>query len=358
MPPPVHGASMMGKYIHDSKTINNIFNCHYINLTTAKDLEDIGKIGIRKLAQFIRLLHHIRNEVKIIKPQLVYITPNACGKAFYKDFIVIQLLKKMGCKIVVHYHNKGVSTYQNRIIDNKLYQHFFKRLHVILLSKSLYADVQKYVTIKQVLFCPNGIPTTTSVSNSLSKSNCPHLLFLSNLLVGKGVLTLLDACQILKEQGIVFQCDFVGDETTDINKQRFQEECIQRGIDDRVTFHGKKYGEEKLRFFQTADIFVFPTFYSNECFPLVLLEAMEQSLPCISTFEGGIPDIIEDGVTGFLVPSREVIPLVERIKQLIENDSLRQQMGKASKESFKNKYTIQCFEKNFKKCLEKCFEAK
>lgn len=51
MPPPVHGAAMMGKYIHDSKLINDKFDSHYINLTTAKNLQDIGKVGIRKLVE-------------------------------------------------------------------------------------------------------------------------------------------------------------------------------------------------------------------------------------------------------------------------------------------------------------------
>lgn len=49
MPPPVHGAAMVGQYIHDSKLINREFDCHYINLTTAKNLQDIGKVGVRKL---------------------------------------------------------------------------------------------------------------------------------------------------------------------------------------------------------------------------------------------------------------------------------------------------------------------
>lgn len=47
MPPPIHGAAMMGKYIYDSELINTTFNCHYINLTTAKRLQDIGKGGNR-----------------------------------------------------------------------------------------------------------------------------------------------------------------------------------------------------------------------------------------------------------------------------------------------------------------------
>ena len=105
---------MVGKYIHDSSIVNERFDCRYINLATAKDLADIGKVGIRKFVQFISLLRRIRKMVKEARPSLVYVTPNACGVAFYKDFIVVELLKRMGCRVVVHYHNKGVSTRQGR----------------------------------------------------------------------------------------------------------------------------------------------------------------------------------------------------------------------------------------------------
>ena len=66
MPPPVHGAAMVGQYIHDSKLINGEFDCHYINLTTAKNLQDIGKVGMRKLFDFFKLLRKIRHEVKVV----------------------------------------------------------------------------------------------------------------------------------------------------------------------------------------------------------------------------------------------------------------------------------------------------
>ena len=64
MPPPVHGAAMMGKYIHDSKVINETFDCHYINLATAKDIKDIGKVGLKKLISFLEMLKSIRKMVK------------------------------------------------------------------------------------------------------------------------------------------------------------------------------------------------------------------------------------------------------------------------------------------------------
>lgn len=158
MPPPVHGAAMVGQYIHDSKLINDKFDSHCINLTTAKNLQDIGKVGIRKLIDFYALLRKIRRNLKTTNPDLVYVTPNACGGAFYKDYIVVQMIKRMGYQVVVHYHNKGVATRQNSFLDNILYQRFFKGIKVILLSECLYSDVMKYVKREDVFVCPNGIP--------------------------------------------------------------------------------------------------------------------------------------------------------------------------------------------------------
>lgn len=184
----------------------------------------------------------------------------------------------------------------------------------------------------------------------------PRIFFLSNLLIDKGVLTLLDACKRLKEQGKVFRCDFVGGETADMDAERFEQECVERGLTDCVTYHDRKYGEEKLPFFQQADVFVFPTYYSNECFPLVLLEAMEQGLPCISTNEGGIAAIVDEGEMGFLVPCREVAPLAERISILLKDEALRKRFGEAGRIKFEEEYTLQRFEENIKRCLEACLQ--
>ena len=77
-----------------------------------------------------------------------------------------------------------------------------------------------------------------------------------------------------------------------------------------VLYLGKKYGEEKNEEYDNADVFVFPTYYYNECFPLVLLEAMEHAVPCISTREGGVSAIIDDGVNGFICKQKDSEDLI------------------------------------------------
>ena len=355
MPPPVHGAAMVGQYIHDSELINSEFDCHYINLATASGLEDIGKFKFKKIVSFWNLLRRIRKSIRDLNPNLVYITPNANGGPFYKDFVAVLLLKTMGCKVIAHYHNKGVASRQNRVVDNFLYQRFFKGLKVILLSERLYPDIQKYVRREDVYVCPNGIPRDMKPRERILH-DIPRILFLSNLLIEKGVLVLLDALKIIKDNGYSFVCDFVGSETTEIDANRMDEEIRKRNLQDAVLYHGKRYGAEKDMFLNDTDIFVFSTFYQNECFPLVLLEAMQHELPIITTNEGGISDIVKDGENGFICEKRNPIDLADKITCLLNDEQLRTKMGHDGNIKFKEKFTLEVFENRMVEILQSVVE--
>ncbi len=354
LPPPVHGASMVGKYIHDSHLINETFDCRYINLTTASSLEDIGKISLNKFKAFVVLLNKIYKEVISYKPDVVYVTANAKGGPFYKDFLVVQMLKSLGCKVVVHYHNKGVRIRQNRWLDDKLYRLFFKNLKVILLAETLYIDIEKYVERNSVFICPNGIPDV-HIDFKEKHHQIPKLLFLSNLLIDKGVLVLLDALKILKDRGVLFVCDFIGGETKDINANRFAEEVKLRGLEKFAVYYGKKYGVEKEQILNNADLFVFPTYYDNECFPLVLLEAMQHKIPCIATDEGGINSIVINNITGIITQKRNPLALADAIFNLINNKVLAKEMGEKGYEKYKKEFTLDVFEYNFVKVIDGVF---
>lgn len=350
LPPPIHGAAMMGKYIQESELINSSFDCFCINLATAGSLSDIGHVSLEKLLKYLLLLRYISHVVKEIRPELVYITPNAGGKAFFKDFIVVQMLKSMGCKIIAHYHNKGVSAYQSKWIYNFLYKRFFSNLKVILLAENLYKDIAKYVKREDVYICPNGIPSSCKEEMEARRNNViPHLLFLSNLLISKGVIVLLDALKILKEKEYTFVCQFIGGETAEINAVQFFEEVNKRELSDLVTYVGRKVREEKEAFFRQADIFVFPTYY--ETFGLVNLEAMEYKLPVISTNEGGIPDIVKDGENGLICEKQNPVSLADCIAKLLDNEELRVKMGSAGHEKFCREFTLDKFENRMRDIL-------
>lgn len=355
LPPPVHGAAMMGAYLYQSQLLHDTFDSRFVNLTTASSLEDIGKASFSKIASFISLLKVVRREVKSFRPDVVYVTPNSCAPAFYKDFLLVAMLKLMGCHLVAHYHNKGVATRQHRMFDHLLYCLFFKKLKVILLSNKLYPDIVKYVKLDSLFICPNGIPRLEK-NIVREEKGIPRILFLSNLIESKGLYILLDALQILSQRNMPYFCDFVGGETKEISSFSFQQEIEERQLKDKVTYHGCRVGEEKDSFYENAEIFVFPTF--SDCFPLVLLEAMQHGLPCISTDEGAIPDIIEDGRTGYIVEKKNPQQLADRIQQLLSDADLRHSMGIAGRQKFEKEYTLSMFENRMVEIFKDILSAK
>lgn len=346
LPPPVHGSAVVGKYIYDSKLIKNGFNCRYINLNTSEDLSSMGKIGFRKLIKILSIGYQIFKQIITFRPSLYYMAPTLTGFGFYKDIIYILILKFTGKRIIFHLHNKGVVTRQHLLFNHLLYKITFHNSYCILLSSLLYADIKKYVPKSRVRYCPNGVPDVQSRKSSPRKENdiC-RIAFLSNMMRDKGVYTLLKACKILSNRGLIYNTIFVGP-WKDINENDFNKFVIFNNLQGNVFYEGTKYGKEKSEFLENVDFFVFPTYYKYECFSLVIIEAMQYGLPVISTNEGGILDIVENGKTGFIVNKNDATDLANKMTILIENKILRYRMGKAAEKKFKRKFTFSIWERN------------
>jgi glycosyltransferase involved in cell wall biosynthesis len=346
IPPPVHGSSMVGKFIKDSFLINNTFNTSYIYLGTSKTINEIGKNPLGKINGYVSIVYKTLQQLLTNKPVMVYLAINARGIGFYKDVVIALLVKLFGIQLVLHFHSKGVALNQDQFIDNLLYKWVFKNTKVILLSKYLYADIKKYVNNSNVYYCSNGIPKLNdTIRKEKNKNSVVQLLFLSNLIKSKGVIVLLESLQILMNKGLNFQCNFVGGEG-DISASAFNDKVNSLKLEAYVSYLGKKYDAEKIAIFKNSYIFILPTFYEKECFPLVLLEASQFSLPLVSTFEGAIPDIIEDGVNGFLVQPKDSMALADKLELLIKDETLRASLGSAAFKKFNKEYTLGKFEKN------------
>lgn len=358
LPPPIHGSAVVSEQIRNSKVINDAFDGDYVNLGTSRKMDEIGKGGLwlnlQKLFRFAGSFFKTFGLLLTHRYDLCYCAITCHGSGFLKDAPFVLLCKLFGRKVVIHQHNKGMAKDVDRPVYRWLLPLVYKNAKVILLSWHLYPDIEKVVRRKDVMICPNGIKPTVNPDFQRTPNKRPHILFLSNLLIDKGVLVLLDALKILKDKGYSFVCDFVGSETKDIDAARFTKEVEGRGLNRLAIYHGKKYGEEKEAYFKQADIFVFPTYYHNECFPLVILEAMEQGLPVISTNEGGIRDEVKDGKNGLVVKSQDAVALADAIQRLLDDKDVRHTMGAEGRQMFKERFTMECFENNIKGILIDC----
>lgn len=342
-PPPVHGSSLMSQYILDSKVINGAFDCDCVNLSTSRKMDEIGKQDISKLWRLVSALIREFWLLTTHHYDLCYLAITCHGIGFLKDAPFVLLCKLFGRKIVIHQHNKGMANDADRWPYRWLLPLVYNNTKVILLSSRLYADIEKVVPRQNVIICPNGIPDADYIYEERN-NGVTKILFLSNLIESKGVLVLLDALKLLKDKGLQFICDIVGGETREINAKRFFDEVNNRGLNGMVSYHGKQYGKDKEAFLRNADILAFPTFYQNECFPLVLLEAMQYGLPIVTTDEGGILDMVEDGVNGLICEKNDSVSLAERLELLINDEELRVRIGRVNMSKYKEQFKLDVFE--------------
>lgn len=354
LPPPVHGSAMVSQQIKDSKLICDSFRCDWVNLSTSRSMGEIGQRNLIKVWRFLSALFITFWKLLTQRYALCYIAIACRGSGFLKDAPFVLLCKLFRRKMVIHHHNKGMANDVDRMPFKLLMPMVYKNAKVILLSWHLYFDIEKIVPKENVMICPNGIVADNleHINVAKSENRVPHLLFLSNLMESKGVYVLLDACKILKDKGVEFVCDFVGGETSEIDSDMFNIEVNHRGLGSHVIYNGRKYGTEKARFLADSDIFIHPTY--NDCFPLVLLEAMQYRLPIVTTNEGGIPDVVQDGVNGIICERQNVESLAAAIERLLLNPALRRQMGNAGYEIFRQKFTLEKFEHRMCECLGAC----
>ncbi len=92
---------------------------------------------------------------------------------------------------------------------------------------------------------------------------------------------------------------------------------------------------------------------TQEGIPNALKEAMASGIPVVSTFHAGISELVEDGVSGFLVPEREVVSLAERIKYLIQHPAVWPRMGMYGRKKVKSEFELHKTNNRFIKLLMK-----
>lgn len=169
----------------------------------------------------------------------------------------------------------------------------------------------------------------------------PLLLAVGQLKEKKGFAYLIEACRLLSERGISFRLEIIGEGPL---RDRLQTSIARAGLEGTVILRGALSHDEVKEAYRRADLFVLPCVTGadgdRDGIPNVILEAMASGLPVVSTAHSGIPEAVEDGTSGLLVPPGDPVALAEALVMLAEDEGLRRTYGEAGRKLVADSFDV------------------
>ncbi len=210
----------------------------------------------------------------------------------------------------------------------------------------------KYGNVKNV-FCPTQdlirhtcshggnrniqlVPNMVRMKHDLKprvRQQPPVIGSMGRFVAKKGFDVYIEALTMLRKAGIPFRAVLGG---SGEEEKTLRALAQKHGLDDVLSFSG--WVSDKQAFFNSIDIFCLPS--QHEPFGIVLLEAMAQGLPVISTASEGPSEIIDNGVNGLLVAKADAVKLATGLQQLLSEPLKAENMGKNAFETVYNHYDI------------------
>ncbi|PYI47854.1 MAG: hypothetical protein DMF10_05600 [Verrucomicrobia bacterium] len=184
----------------------------------------------------------------------------------------------------------------------------------------------------------------------------PLILGVGRLIAKKGFADLIRACGLIAERGKSFRCEIIGEGPLE-DELRGQIERLN--LQDRVALSGARPMGEVRRRLIAANVFVLPSIIDPDGgmdnLPTVIMEAMATGLPIVSTTIGGIPEMVVENETGFLVQPGDAAALADAIEQVIDDRLLAQRLGQGGYERAQQLFSI---DKNVRElCTLICSQA-
>lgn len=260
------------------------------------------------------------------------------------ELVVVQRLRDLlGLRLALWGMNqvKVVGFSHTFVSYNKkdpLHAWLYQRMSTLITLTNLQKEnLLKHLPVKesQLVIIPNAVDTEIVHPNKKSDTIRKEFSMSSNdILIGlvgrldkaKGQHLLLEAAKNLKQSGIEnFKIILIGEETRHEpgTLQKLKDYVETQGLKDQVIFTGFRSDIDRIA--ASLDVMVMAS--DGETFGRVVIEGMAAGVPVIATDAGGVPDIIDDGITGLLFPPKDAEKLSKALMKMINDVSLRNQIG-------------------------------
>jgi len=288
-----------------------------------------------KLIQFIKSLFPFFFYLLFGSISIVHIHSSSRASFYRKSFLLL-FSKLFIKKTVLHIHGSEFNTFYHNE-SGLLKKWFIRKIMnladvVIALSLEWQNDLGKIMgTTEKIRMIYNSVVVPNHIREHKDYRKI-RILFMGRLGRRKGVYDLMEAAGRILPQYAHTEFVLYGDGELKEIKNAVE----AKGIASRFKIAG--WGSNKDECFAGSDIYVLPSY--NEGLPMSVLEAMAYGLPVVTTIVGGMPEVIKDGINGFLIKPGDVDALTDGLSRLIKDAGLRKNMGRLNAEKIRKNFDV------------------
>lgn len=258
---------------------------------------------------------------------------------------LLNQLKRLGFvdgKIAAVFHGNDIS--QKRILNlfHSDYEQLFNDANYIFPVSELWAS--KIALTPAIKNKTHVIRMGVNVSKFIYKeritiSHPIKLLSIARLTEKKGISVAINACLLLKQQNVGFDYTIIGEGPL---RKELESQVANLGLGDKIAFLGAQTQETVSEYLNNSGVFLLPSVTAAdgdmEGIPVALMEAMAIGIPVISTFHSGIPELIEDRVSGFLVNENDAASIAGVISEIIDDPGVLPDICRNAKQKIDNEF--------------------
>ncbi len=317
-----------------------------VRMSFSEEMSEIGRFRFSKLKHLISLGFSVRKLLRLHPGSVLFYPPaSPHWVPFLRDVALLFVLRRYAWKTAFIFHGGGFAEFVacsplRRMLARL--SHSEPDLSLEVAPEEL--PPHEVFSAHHWRWSPCGVSVAEVTRRVKSADEVMRVLFVGSLQEGKGVLEVVRTAAELMGAGCEgFEFHLVGRWYS----KRFQEEAealVEKlGVTRKVFFLGELTGDDKWQAYAQSDIFFFPTHYSSEAFPIVLLEALGSGLPIVTTEWRGVPKLLEGCTSAKVLPIRSPGIYRDAFIELFANRDRFVEMAKEARAFYESRYREEHF---------------
>lgn len=369
-PPPVNGLSMAFETLAEADEMREQFHIVKVDFAVKKQFIGVREI-LYKIYFNLRLLFRLKKQVKNSHFDIFYLNLSTSIRGSNRDIMLVKMMKRYSpdSKLVLHHHGgsfqsfyEGCSTWRKKKVRACLNRADI----IIVLTKKLSCMFWGLIDDAKIQVVSNGIKGEEQLDKELlnkklsaiHEKDCLNIVYLSTLIESKGFMEVLKSAELLKKgkRACKIHYIFAGAFRKKDMQDKFWKYIEEHKLKEMVEYRGVVRGEDKKKLLYQGDIFVLPTML-HEGQPISILETMAAGMPIVTTDQGGITDVVKDGINGKILKEVSSVCIADAITLLIDNKMLIERMARNNVNEVEQRYLEKYYIKNMIDIFQKVLDS-